>query len=205
MTSTPTFEATVQDLSTVLGDRAQAEAPHRFPINRLAASRPGLYSWWADGEARKQLGSVLRTPMPPLIYIGQAGATQWPSGRRPQSTLVSRIRSGHINGNASASTFRLTISAILRGPMNLRVEKPRRLVPGDNRRVTAWIKEHLRVVIAPYDDRDSLGRVEEAVLVKVDPPLNLEGMPYTPLRDRLAQLRKRISQAGRAEVSEAVG
>ena len=136
--------------------------------------------------------------MPPLIYIGQAGATQWPSGKRPKSTLNSRIRTNHIHGNASASTFRLTISAILREPLNLRLAKPRQLLRADNGRVTAWIEEHLRVTIAPYDDRDSLARVEEAVLARIDPPLNLEGMPYTPLRDRLGELRRQMSQTDRA-------
>ncbi len=131
--------------------------------------------------------------MPSLIYVGQTGATQWPSGKKPKSTLVGRIRTNHINGNTSVSTFRWTISAILREPLHLRVAEPGLLVSDDNRKITAWIKEHLKVAIAPYDDRDSLKHVEEAVLAKLDPPLNLGGMAFTPFRQRLRKLRRRIT------------
>ena len=62
-----------------------------------------------------------------------------------------------------------------------------------NRKVSAWIMDHLRVAIAPYDDRDSLKHVEEAVLGKLDPPLNLQGMAFTPHRQRLRELRRRIT------------
>jgi hypothetical protein len=38
-------------------------------------------------------------------------------------------------------------------------------------------------------DADTLGRLERAVLTMLDPPLNLQGMPSTPVRHRLRQLR----------------
>jgi hypothetical protein len=41
-----------------------------------------------------------------------------------------------------------------------------------------------------YDDRDTLGRLEELVLAEIDPPLNLQGMPRTALRTRLSRLRR---------------
>ena len=99
----------------------------------------------------------------------------------------------HLDGDASNSTFRLTFSAILREPLNLRVAEPGLLDFDSNRTVTAWIKEHLTVAIAPYDDRNSLEPVEEAVLATLDPPLNLQGMAFTPHRQCLKEIRRRIT------------
>ena len=78
-------------------------------------------------------------------------------------------------------------------PLELRLGKPGRLDPEDRKRVCAWIKEHLKVAIAAYADRDSLEDLEKQVLKVLDPPLNLQGMPSTPVRSRLSSLRKRIT------------
>ena len=185
-------EDEVRRLVAALSDSTRAQAPSKFPINRQAAASPGLYSWWADARARKQLGQVLNLSMPRLIYVGQTGATQRRRKIRSRSTLERRIRA-HLDGDASNSTFRLTLSAILREPLNLRVAEPGLLDSDSNRRVSVWIRDHLRVAIAPYDDRDSLEPVEEAVLTALDPPLNLEGMAFTPHRQRLKELRRRIT------------
>jgi hypothetical protein len=139
------------------------------------------------------IGEELGTPIPPLVYAGQAGATKWPSRTRSTATLASRIRGNHINGNASSSTFRLTLSALLLHPLDLTVLKPGRLAPEDRKVVSIWIKDHLRVVIVPYDDRDSLRQVEDRVLESLDPPLNLEGRPTTSSRRLLTDLRRRIT------------
>ena len=52
---------------------------------------------------------------------------------------------------------------------------------------------HLRLIAVPYDDRDQLGRLERDVLAHLDPPLNLQGMATTPLRARLKELRREIT------------
>jgi hypothetical protein len=49
--------------------------------------------------------------------------------------------------------------------------------------------EHLRVVLVPYADADGLGQMEKDVLGRLDPPLNLMGMPKTELRAALTRLR----------------
>lgn len=183
----------IVEVRRILTDAAQSHPPALFSVDPTFASSPGLYSWWADEVARKLISEVLLSNIPPLIYAGQAGATQWPSARKSSATLASRIRANHINGNATSSTFRLTLSAILMEPMQLRLGKPGRLAAGDRKKVSGWMKEHLRVAIAPYDDRDSLEDLEKDVLVALDPPLNLQGMPQTPARRRLSHLRKRIT------------
>jgi hypothetical protein len=183
----------VETLVEALTDEKRAENALGFPVDRELSSHPGLYSWWADSDARSLIGQQLGVGVRALVYAGQAGATRWPSGKKSTATLASRIRSNHINGNASSSTFRLTLSALLLEPLNLQVAKRGRLAPEANRAVSVWIKDHLRVAIVAFDCRETLGRIEAAVLDVLDPPLNIEGRPSAPWRSRLAQLRMRIT------------
>lgn len=53
--------------------------------------------------------------------------------------------------------------------------------------------EHLRVVAIPVADADILDQLETRVLGALDPPLNLAKMPRTPVRERLTDLRRRVT------------
>lgn len=189
----PEDQSVVEALTAALNDEQRAEPPVSFPVDPTIASHAGLYSWWADDSARSIIGARLGVPIPALVYAGQAGATRWPSGTRSKATLGSRIRGNHIGGNASSSTFRLTLAALLLEPLDLVVAKSGHLQREDNRRVSDWIKEHLRVTIVAYDDLYLLEQVEKAVLALLDPPLNLDGRPKTASRTLLSNLRRRIT------------
>lgn len=184
----------VRRITALLSDPTMAEPSSAFPADPIAAGNAGLYSWWADAEAQELFLREGRVAVGKFLYVGQAGATRWPSGRRSTATLKSRIRSNHIRGNLSSSTFRRTISALLRRPLNLRLSGPGKLVREDNRRVTRWIRDHLRIAIVPSEDRDSLESLEQAVLDTLDPPFNLDGRPQTDLRRRLTELRRDIAE-----------
>lgn len=185
----------VRRIAALLSDANRSEHPREFPADSITAGQPGLYSWWADAKAQELF---LRTAggisVGRLLYVGQAGATHWPSGRKSTATLKSRIRTNHIRGNLSSSTFRHTISALLREPLNLRLAEPGKLVPEENRRVSTWIENHMRVAIVAIVDREHLGCIEQAVLDTLDPPFNLNGRPPTDLRRRLAELRRAIEK-----------
>lgn len=182
-----------QRIVTLLSDPSSAQHPRRFPQDSEAVSYSGLYSWWADATAIDLFAQeVGRVSTERCIYVGQTGATKWPSGTRSHSTLRDRILTNHIRGNLSSSTFRYTISAVLFAPLGLRLVKPMQFIQEDNKRVSGWIKDHLRVVVVPYVDRDSLGSVEEIVLDELDPPFNLRGRPTNDLRMRLKDLRKAL-------------
>jgi hypothetical protein len=107
--------------------------------------------------------------------------------------LGSRIINNHLRGTAYGSTFRKSISAILLEPLDLVLEKPNHLTRADNDRVSQWMRNHLSVVVYPYDDRVSLKLFEDEVVRLLDPPLNLDGMPRTPVRQRLSLLRQQLS------------
>ena len=110
------LRADVRRIAALLSDPARSEHPRAFPADSIAAANAGLYSWWADAEARELFLRAGRIPVGQFLYVGQAGATRWPSGRKSTATLKSRIRSNHFRGNLSSSTFRRTISALLRQP-----------------------------------------------------------------------------------------
>ena len=176
----------------------RAVEPRAFPADRVAAARPGLYAWWGDSHARSTLGDKLDIDLPELLYVGQAGATRWPSGKRSSATLGSRIGSQHIRGNARSSTFRLTVSCLLVDALQLESSGGGRLDRASNLRVSEWVANHLRIAIAPFDDRDMLGAVEAEVVRVLDPPLNLDHCPSTPCRVRLTDLRRTLPRERRA-------
>lgn len=143
---------------------------------------PGLYSWWADTSGAADLSDGLAHSVTPgLIYAGLAGATKWPSGVASSNTLWSRITSMHLGRRHSASTLRRSLGSVLAA----RFEWP----SIDEAELTAWMLEHLSVIVVPYEDPDTLGHMESSVLARIDPPLNLQGMTTTPLRRELSRLR----------------
>lgn len=156
---------------------------------------PGLYAWWVDGPGARALSVGLSEPLSPgLIYAGQAGATRWPSGKPSPATLMSRISSGHLGHSIDGSTFRLTLAAILRRSLGLQMRSAKDLTPDSERTLTTWMREHLAVSVFAVLNGGDLAQLEEAVLTDLDPPLNLDGMPRTPIRARLKNLRKELRE-----------
>lgn len=169
-----------------LTDAGRSLSPAEFLAQgRVGWSSPGLYSWWVDAKGAEQLSRGLGDAVAPgLIYAGSAGATRWPSGRRSRNTLWGRLATMHLGGSQEFSTFRRTVAAILGEPGERLAEDE----------LTAWMRDHLRVIPVPHDDADSLGEIETAILVMLDPPLNLKGMQATPVRARLRDLRRQPKQ-----------
>ena len=169
-----------------LRDAVTSVSPGEFIASgRASFDRPGLYSWWVDQSGADDLSRGLGLAVEPgLIYAGLAGATRWPSGMRSKNTLWLRVMTMHLGGNHEFSTFRRTLGAIVAHANDAKQI--------DEDGLTRWMHEHLRIVTIPYDDRDTLGRLERDVLAELDPPLNLQGMKPTPVRRRLKQLRRAI-------------
>jgi uncharacterized protein DUF6884/GIY-YIG catalytic domain-containing protein len=147
-----------------------------------ALELPGLYAWWVDAEGAASLSDGLGVAIEPgLIYVGEAGATRWPSGRDSKNTLKARLN-GILENSVGSSTFRKSLDAILRRPLGLNAV--------DETRLGAWMNAHLQVTTWATSEADVLEQVASRVLQALDPPLNLKGMTATHLRTRLSQLRK---------------
>jgi len=184
----PEDRSTEHPILELLGSAARAVSARTFPSNTDTTTTSGLYSWWADAEARAAIGAALQIECPPLIYLGQAGAGV------SSATLASRIRGNHIGGNIRASTFRHTITAIL----NAHLAENGLSSPPSPLAVTEWIKDHLSVAVVSVPNRAEVAAAEDAALERFDPPLNLKGMPATDSRRRLRQLRKAVPRRPRA-------
>ena len=182
------------ELIQKLQNRLLARAADAFPSRGPDVDHPGLYSWWADDDGAETLSVVFGEPLPSLIYAGQAGATSSRFGTERVATLGSRIRTNHLNGNINSSTFRRTLTAVLFDALGLELDGPSRLNAASNRAVSAWMRSHLAVVLAPCTDRTTLSNLEDEVLAVLDPPLNLMGMRSTPVRVQLRDLRRRFDE-----------
>ncbi len=194
-----------EDVSNVAVERAVAclaEAGQTAPgdcwdFQRQDLEVPGLYAWWVDGPGVSELAQGLGMPLPHnLIYVGEAGATKWPSGRPSSNTLGKRLTQMHLLGRVEFSTFRLSLAAILLHRLQLRVVGPRLLSPDSEVKLSDWMAQRLSVATHPVDDPDSLGDLEAQVVRRLDPTLNLRHLEATPLRRRLRELRRPINRGG---------
>ena len=167
-------------------------AARDWPGSLHGLDEVGLYSWWVDAAGARDLslglGHRLRSGR---IYAGQTGATKWPSGKTGRATLGSRIGGNHLRGRIRGSTFRLTLASALTAPLGL-VSQSRNLNRISEQRLSDWMRAHLLVAVHPFSDRDALGDLEDRVLAKLDPPLNLDGMRATPLREALSRKRQTL-------------
>lgn len=182
------FAGDVKPVWRRLADESEATPAsdvHLLPREDLAG--PGLYAWFVDDSGAADLARGLGELVSPgLIYVGQTGATKWPTGTRSGSTLRTRLLGQHLGGRRSASTLRRTLGAILdeaRGQVLASAE------------LTAWMRTHLSVTPMTIDDGDVIGDLERRVVQRLDPPLNLDHVGTSPLRARLKALR--VGAAGR--------
>ena len=161
-----------------LGDSGCSIAPTDLAaLRRTPADRPGLYSWFADANGAADLSLGLgQEVVPGLVYVGQTGATRWPSGTPSKATLVSRLWGQHLRGRRSSSTLGAVLDA-------------RHDTVIDRDDLTSWMFAHLRVVPAPTTDRYTLSSLERDVVQAMDPPLNLDHVGASPVRVRLRELR----------------
>ena len=175
-----TAQPDVGDFVASLMDSASARTPAQFLGTKgKGLDSPGLYSWWVDAPGAADLSAGLGHQVEAgLLYAGLAGAAR--AGVAPTSTLWSRISRNHIGGNRRSSTLRKSLAAVLDVALDHSVTKDE---------LTLWMHGHLRLVTAPFPDATTLGLLETDVLARLDPPLNLDKLPPSPLRRRLKQLR----------------
>jgi hypothetical protein len=169
-----------------------------WPAGAGDVDRPGLFAFWLDEAGAADLARGLDLPFEAgRIWVGQAGATRWPSGRASSDTLGERIARTHLSGRVRSSTVRLTLASILFVQLDLVVQASALLQASAEQDLSDWMSAHLSVALHPHDDRDSLAGLEQAVVQRLDPPLNLDDyLPATSVRQSVTALRRRISREG---------
>lgn len=154
----------------------------------------GLYAWWTR---RGSISEVPGRPHPSdpeldLFYVGIS-----PSRAASSGTLRSRVGSNHIRGNTGGSTFRLTLASLVfeaKGWEPMMADRPI-LTADDNRSLTQWQHEHLRLTWAVHAEPWT---IEHEVIARLQPPLNLMGNRSHPFAATLSVARRRFKEAAEA-------
>ena len=169
-----------------------------WPAGAEGLDRPGLFGFWVDEAGAVDLARGLDQPLEAgRIWVGQAGATRWPSGRVNSDTLGERIARTHLQGRVRSSTVRLTIASILFVQLELVVQASALLQASAEQDLSDWMRAHLSIAVHPHDDRDSLAGLEHGVVQRLDPPLNIDDyLPATSVRQSVIALRRRVSREG---------
>ncbi len=170
-----------------------------WPAGAEGLDRPGLFAFWVDEAGAADLARGLDLPFEAgRIWMGQAGATRWPSGRANSDTLGDRIARTHLMGRVRSSSIRLTLAGILFVQLDLVVQASALLQASAEQDLSDWMSAHLSIAVHPHDDRDSLAGLEQAMLQRLDPPLNIEDhlQQATSVRQSVIALRRRISREG---------
>lgn len=169
-----------------------------WPAGAEGLDRPGLFGFWVDEAGAVDLARGLDQPLEAgRIWVGQAGATRWPSGRVNSDTLGERIARTHLQGRVRSSTVRLTIASILFVQLELVVQASALLQASAEQDLSDWMRAHLSIAVHPHDDRDSLAGLEQGVVQRLDPPLNIDDyLPATSVRQSVIALRRRVSREG---------
>lgn len=146
---------------------------------------PGLYTWWIDDAGAADLSRGLGHPISAgLLYAGKAGG-QRREASPSTATLWGRIVGNHLRGNVRASTFRQSLAAILDAGG----------LPATEESLTRWMLAHLRVAAVPVAAED-VARLEDELVRRAQPPLNLVGLPPNEARSALSRLRGLFRGAG---------
>jgi hypothetical protein len=202
----PCTSADVEAAFEALATAAQAVPAGEWPprlagvdgvvLDASGLDGPGLHSWWVDKEGAADLSQGLGADLAPgRIYLGQAGGTRWPAGKKVATTLARQIGETHLGGRVRASDLRFSLAAALFGELGLQVQAPMLITPASEVDLSAWMKRHLAIAVHPGADADALESLERLLLIRLDPPLALLHMPPSPVRARLSELRRVISRA----------
>jgi hypothetical protein len=154
----------------------------------------GLYAWWAPPGL---LPGVSGPAHPDddgleLLYIGLA------------RNLRSRVAGNHFRGPTGSSTLRRALVAVLM-PSEAYTTRwtTDRVVPvdADEERLSAWMRDHLRVTWAEHPDPEA---VESAVIKELGSPLNQRDNKAHPLYKTIkaAQAAYRASAGPRPQDQE---
>lgn len=166
-----------------------------FGIEQILASpeivprQKGIYSWWMTPGSVPGLSGTYHPHRPALqlLYVGIAS--------KPTSDLRQRLTT-HIGGTSRRSTQRLSLAALLAeeyGWSSAMVSGRPALAPEFESQLGSFMAQHLRVSWLIHDDPKS---VEDSVIKRLMPPLNLDGnsshAAYSYVKAKRAAFRSKV-------------
>jgi hypothetical protein len=187
----------------VTDDLADILAALMQPQHHLAVAVPslpavaGLYAIYGSEQAWRELNLACADAANTALYVGKA-----------EDSLMSRDVDDHFgDGRTGSSTVRRSFAALLRAPLLLtgiprNPAKPAYfanfgLSAVDDARLTAWMRKNLRIGTWSWDRRDTLADIERALLMRLNPPLNIQGVQHS-YRALIKAERKVLADQARA-------
>lgn len=156
-------------------------------------SRPGLYAWWgAPGLIAGIEGpDNPHEPWLQLLYLGIA-----PRDSHSASNLRQRVLRKHARGGTGGSTLRRAVAALIGDTEGYQTRHTSRtvLVPEDEVRLSAWIRDNLRVTWAEHP---APWTIESALVAVLQPPLNQAENTGHPLHSLVKEARARWRASAR--------
>jgi hypothetical protein len=163
-------------------------------------SKAGLYAIYGGREVWRELGLGAPPDGRPL-YVG-----------KDEDSLVARdLRTHFETGRTGSSTLRRSCAALLAQQLDLHAQprnpkRPERyanyaLPAEDDARLTGWMRAKLRLAVWPKHGHLALAEVEQQILVRLLPPLNLTGI-RTPWTDQVKAARRALADEARAWAQE---
>lgn len=166
---------------------------------------PGLYAVYGSAQTWKTLG-LGDPPDERPLYVGKS-----------ESSLVSRDIGTHFtDGRTGSSTLRRSIAALLAAELGFEAQprnprKPERfanygLRVEDERELTKWMKQNLRLSAWTPPETVVLGLIEREILAALLPPLNIKDVstPWTALvsggRARMAAQAREWAEEAKPDV-----
>jgi GIY-YIG catalytic domain len=159
----------------------------------------GIYAWYFTPLTIVDGGGCVEMDGRRLLYVGISPKPPPANGAPPsRQQLRSRLRQ-HYAGNAAGSTLRLTLGCLLAGELGLqlrRVRSGQRLTFADGEEVlSAWMTTH---AVVCWMTHPRPWELEQALVARLDLPLNLHGNAHHRFYPRLRGVRAAAKATARA-------
>jgi hypothetical protein len=164
----------------------------RSPADGGLPEKAGFYAWWSSAGAIAGVPLVPH-PMEPTLGLFYVGIS--PANATSKQSVRTRVINSHLSGNLGSSTFRLTLAALLRQPLDLHPEMRTTKVvlpPAENTSLSGWQATHLRLTWCVCADPWT---IEHQVIQKMQPPLNLAANAQHPFHRTLTEARRALRAA----------
>jgi hypothetical protein len=161
-----------------------------------APRKKGVYAWWFDPGALEVPDAAYATVEGrQLFYVGIAPRKPSPAGKESSSRLRNRLTT-HTKKDASRSTLRLSLGALLADELNLSLRlRDGRVNWGPEGEITLsqWMTQHARV---SWVVNDQPWVLEDELIGEVPLALNVNGRD-DPFAKHLSQLRRELRHTAR--------
>jgi predicted GIY-YIG superfamily endonuclease len=170
-----------------------------------APESPGNYIWLLKDGCNLPQPKSMPNPVFNRVKVGNKELRVFYTGIG-EKNLRKRI-SEHLKGKIATSTLRKSIAALMGFPFEQFTsgqKKKCRMSKGDEEMVSNWLRKNCVLI---YKENTNYRSMEEELIKKLDPPLNIEHNPQCNngiYVSQLSQLRKNPGSAGKGTAKKPI-